>query len=129
MKYEEVIQRFVDQYYNPTLRDLKTGNYATGGGGLYLFGNKIAWHTQNGICADYRGPYANSRTTNKAMSTLRHIYGSALTERRQGMLFVQVKVVGQLTGGRRRQSFDWEQELPEIDDDKVTTLVTGDSND
>ena len=123
MKYKDVIQRFVDQYYNPKLRDLKTGNYATADGGLYLFGNKIAWHTQDGICADYRGPYANSVTTHKAMAALRQYYGMSMTERRQGMLFVQT-FIKEIRGIKT----DWEQELPEVDDDKVTTLVTGDSN-
>jgi hypothetical protein len=70
MKSREVIQRFVDKYYNPSLRDMKTGNYAASGSGLYLFGNKIAWHTESGICADYRGPYASSVTTKRAMKQL-----------------------------------------------------------
>lgn len=123
MKSREVIERFVEQYYNPKLKDAKSGNYATAGGGLYLFGNKIAWHTESGICADYRGPYAGSVTTNKALHMLRSAYGTALTERRQAMLFVQFII----RSVRRPGGFSWEQELPEVDDDKVTTIVTGDS--
>ena len=118
MKSREVIERFVEQYYNPKLKDVKSGNYATAGGGLYLFGNKIAWHTESGICADYRGPYAGNRTTNKALHTLRSACGMALTERRQAMLFVQT-FVKEVRGKKI-----WEQELPEVDDDKVTTVVT-----
>lgn len=122
MKSRDVIQRFVDKYYNPSLKDRKAGKYEASGDGLYLFGNKIAWHTANGICADYRGPYAWSVTTKKAMSRLRGIYGECLTERRQAMLFVQT-FVKEVRGVKS----DWEQELPEVDDDKVATVVTGDN--
>lgn len=114
MTYKDVIRRFVNQYWNPDLKDLRAGNYVCMGGCLYLFGNKIAFHTPNGIDSNYRGPYSGSRTTNKALRALRNIYNSASRERRQSMLFVNTRV-----WMRKSVASEWEEELPELDDDKI----------
>lgn len=69
--YKDVIHRFIAQRYQKEAKDLKAGNYATAGGGLFLFGNMIAQHKDDETNCDYRGPYSESRTTKKALSYLR----------------------------------------------------------
>jgi hypothetical protein len=86
MKYTEVIDRFVERYYNPNLKEVKSGNYSIQGDSLYLFGNRIAFYESDHINTDYRGPYSGSRTTKKALNYLKWLADIRYHEKTQAML-------------------------------------------
>lgn len=60
--YKEVITSFLSHRVN------STGNYISSGDILYLFGNKIARHTDNGIEVSYCG--WQTHTTSRALHQL-----------------------------------------------------------
>ena len=112
--YEQVIERFVERFYNATRRPIKSGNYEIHDDKLLLFGNRIAWYESDKINYDYRGPYSGSKTTRRALNKLKWEVDKAATMCRQAMLFQYYDIAGYV---------EWRELIP---DDQITEAVCGD---
>ena len=82
--WHQVTERFIEQCFNRDARPLKSGNYLAKNGEFFLFGNRIAFRTEEGIDTNYMGEYSRtrSRITSKALNYLRWKYAIALRIRR-----------------------------------------------